>query len=89
MIEGKYELVWSRYSSNNNKALQLYKNKELYYVATVNTDKKLPDNQIAIKNYSENEGMVEWLLKNKIIKGDCIINISSGYVEIPVYEVVE
>lgn len=55
---------------------------------TVNPDIPLPDTQIAIKDYSENEGMVDFCKKIGII-GKLVRTIPSGFVEIPVYELTE
>jgi hypothetical protein len=82
--------VPSRYSSNNNLALKIEsEDKGLICVCTVNPDEKLSDDVICIKNYSENEGMVEFL-KNMGIIGDMVKVIPSGWVELyDVYELTE
>jgi hypothetical protein len=52
-------------------------------VATVNIpEEKLEDDEILIKNYSENEGMYEALLKAEII-GDFISHRKHRFVMIP------
>ena len=80
------KVEYGRYGSNNNVSIKLIKNKELYMVASVNTDVKLPDNQVAIKNYSENEGVEDMLIAMKVIKPTILFEIPSGFVRIPVYE---
>lgn len=40
-------------------------------------------NSIAVKNYSENRGVLEFLIKNKIVEKPHR-SIQSGYVEIPI-----
>ena len=46
----------------------------------------IPENQVLVKNYSENEGMDKFLLENDIITGEPVDYISSGFVDIPVYK---
>ena len=55
---------------------------------TVNPDIPLSDTQIAIKDYSENKGMVHFC-KGLGIIGELVGIIPSGWVEIPVYELTE
>jgi len=52
---------------------------------TVNPDQAVPNDCIAIKDYSENEGMVEFC-QNLGIIAERVTTISSGWVEIPVYK---
>jgi hypothetical protein len=56
---------------------------------TVNPGERVDDGRIAIKDYSENEGMVDTLLEMGIIKGDPLYTIPSGWVQIPVYELTD
>lgn len=58
----KVSLVTGQYR-NGAKALQLIDTADggPYAVATVNTGETYPDDQIAVKDWSENEGMVEFL----------------------------
>lgn len=53
---------------------------------SVNPDIELDESTMAIKNYSENEGVVEELLLENVIVGESIISIPSGFIEIPVYK---
>jgi hypothetical protein len=81
--------VPSRYRSNNNLALQIQSEDEgPICVCTVNPNEKLSDDVICIKDYSENEGMAEFL-KNMGIIGDRVKVIPSGWVELYVYELTE
>lgn len=41
---------------------------EVYAIATVNTDFPLLPDQLVIKNYSENEGILEALIEGKVVK---------------------
>jgi hypothetical protein len=43
----------------------------------------LPEGQVAIKNYSENEGILDVLVEEKIVSKP-INSLSSGFVNIPV-----
>lgn len=79
-----------RYATNNNLAIKIISETEgPITVVTTNTNRKLPDTQIAIKDYSENEGMVNWLYSMGIIGLNPVETILSGFVEIPVYEVTD
>lgn len=81
--------VPSRYTSNNNLALKIESEDEgSICVCTVNPPKKLSDDVICVKDYSENKGMVEFL-KNMGIIGDRVEVIPSGWVELYVYELTE
>ena len=53
-------------------------------IASVNLpDTAMDDDEIAIKDYSENEGILEVLVENKIVS-EPIRFVKSGYVEIPI-----
>lgn len=56
--------------------------------ASINIDEKLPDNQIAIKDYSENEGTIDNLKRIGIL-GERVKVIQSGWVQIPVFELTD
>lgn len=58
---------------------------EVVTVITVNTPAKLPKGLITVKDYNENTGLLDWLQYNKIV-GDIVGIIPSGFVEIPVVE---
>lgn len=85
-------LTVEKYSTNGNVALELISavtdearglfEGEPITTCTVNLD-PLPSNQVAIKDYSENEGMLNVLQKAGII-GDVIRFESSGFVQIPI-----
>jgi hypothetical protein len=45
----------------------------------------LATDQIAIKNYSENSG-IDKVLQEAGVIGKHLFSVSSGYVEVPVYE---
>lgn len=54
-----------------------------YTVATVAISEHLDMNEVAIKNYSENEGMLDWMMKEKLV-GAPIRHVNSGFVTIPI-----
>ena len=69
---------------NNRRALRLIDNQngELIAVATVNLpNESLEPNEVFIKDYSENKGMLDSLIKNKIISNP-IEKIPTGFIKI-------
>ena len=85
-VTGKY--------GNGNLALEIvgaegseYEGEPIFRV-TVNPGQPIPTSQIAIKDYSENEGMVDFCKKLGII-GNLVHTVHSGWVEIPIYELTE
>lgn len=82
------EFVPARYC-NGNLALQVISETEgPITTCTVNPGFTIEDNAIAIKNYSENDGMVD-TLKGMGIIGKELYRVRSGFVEIPIYELTE
>lgn len=81
----------TRYASNGNLALILVdaETDERILAATVNIAAALPDDRIAVKDYSENKGMADFLKKIGIIQPEPVKVIPSGWVEIPVFELTE
>lgn len=72
---------------NGNLAVEVWSNEEGPITrVTVNPDIKIPTTHIAIKDYSENLGMVKAMKELGIIEGDPTQIIRSGWVEIPVYK---
>lgn len=57
------------YYANGNTAIQLFgkEDHEPVATATINLYEKLPQNQAYIKDYSENEGMLEVLMEAGIV----------------------
>ena len=76
-IPGLYE--------NGNLALCVFDEEGLVFTCTVNPGFRLPDTAIAVKDYSENEGMVDALTEQGII-GRELRRVPSGFVTIPVHE---
>ena len=82
---------FANYNSNNRVAIQLVEETTREPIATdsVNlTNVILKENQIAIKDYSENEGMAKALQKAGIIGELKSINYS-GHVKIGIYELLK
>lgn len=76
-------LKQSKYNNNNRIALELFDTQDgsPVAVATVNlSDEPLGENEVIIKNYSENEGMVTALIEAGII-GEVKRVISNGWVK--------
>lgn len=82
----KCHLVFRKYS-NGRTAIELIEEREPYEsvaVATVNLpDEPLEADETAIKNYSENEGMLECLVDAAVISKPTRYAIS-GFVRIPI-----
>lgn len=75
---------------NGNNALQFIDIDagEPYLTASVNPSVPLPPDTLAVKNWSENNGVDDCLLCLGII-GDCVGKIPSGFVTIPVYKLTD
>jgi len=75
------QIHW-RYYENSRRAMELItKDGEVICVATINIPEvDVPDGHVLIKNWSENEGVLESLLENGVIE-DTGIRIPTGYVE--------
>jgi len=79
-------LIFDRYKNNDRTAIMLHEidTNEPIAVATVNLPQvPLNDNQVIIKDYSENEGMLLTLVMAGIIS-EPIAVAKSGFVECPV-----
>lgn len=94
----KYSRYLARFNAaryrNGNLALQIvavkggdYEGEPLCTV-TVNPGFEIPDTQIAVKNWSENEGIDDLLTSLGVI-GELVETIPSGFVSIPVFELTE
>ena len=68
-LDYECEVKVSKYNNNGNTCLRLVSNQgEPVATATVIVEQKLPANQVVIKNYSENEGMLKALVEAKIVE---------------------
>jgi hypothetical protein len=69
--------------------IQLYDSKDgtPYATATANIQEKLDPGEVAIKDWSENKGILDFLVQNKIIKEPHRF-VESGHVKIPICELI-
>ena len=86
-------LVIPAFYNNGRKALELVEDGPLcepVAMATVNViEHPCEDDYAYIKDYSENEGMVDALVEAKIIKPQPFCFVQSGHVTIGMYELTE
>ena len=74
----------SMYKQGNQTALQLIDEDGFpFATCTVNMPDQLEDGEIAVKDYSENEGMLEFLVTNNIVEAPHR-HIFSSYAKFPV-----
>jgi hypothetical protein len=58
-----------------------------YAVATVNIDElNMVEGYVAVKDYSENEGMLQFLIDNDIVEPP-VTHVESGYVKLPICKI--
>lgn len=69
--------------------IQLYDSNDgtPYATATARIEEKLEQGEVAIKDWSENEGILEFLVQNKIVKEPHRF-VESGYVKVPICELI-
>lgn len=83
------ELYKAKYCEPNNIALVACTNdnglKEEFGIVSVNPSEVLKDRHVAIKNWSENEGMLNVLIREGIVSTPSHF-IKSGFIDIPVCE---
>lgn len=89
---GEYNcrLIWTEYTDNGNVAIVAKDAEgcEAIGVLSVNTYEELPPDVVAIKDYSENEGVLKSLIDNRVI-GEPEDWINIGYVQVPVCRILE
>lgn len=73
--------------NNGNVALQVEGPEGLVCTCSVNPGVPLPGNELAVKDWSENEGMVEGLKRQGVIFGDPVKTLPTecGFVKIKVF----
>ena len=83
----KAVVVRSKYMNNDNLALMLIDEKDGSPITTitVNTEDKLPEGFGYVKNYSENEGIMEVLQEEGLIK-EVFGYKQMGWVTVPLVE---
>lgn len=77
---------------NGNPALQIWNDRGCVCTCSVNPPGgvEIAEGEIAVKDWSENEGMGNWLkLHGVIVREDPVRRIPSGCVEIPVYRLTD
>lgn len=77
------ELIFQRYKLLNYRIELFSREQGPIAVATANFPGELNIDEVAIRNHSENEGILDWLLNNKIIAAPHYY-IKSGFAEYPV-----
>lgn len=85
------EAVFRKYPMNDRWAIELISKEEgiPYAVATVNLpDVELEEDEVIIKNYSENEGILELLEKEGIVKRTGR-SVKTGWVTVPVCKILK
>ena len=79
-------LQFSQYWHNKQTAIRvLALDGEPLLIATVCVDADIPSGHVAIKNWSENEGVMESLQKSEVI-GVAVGSIPCGYVDATVHK---
>lgn len=76
---------------NGRKAIELIdaKNGESVLVATINVPEvQINDDEVIIKNYSENEGILEALIKSNVISSP-IKTIQTGFITAPICKLIK
>lgn len=80
-------LEFDSYVNSENTAIQLIsEDGEVICMATVNGNLTMPDNIVGIKEWGENEGITQFLIKNRIINKDPIDKELTGFVTIYYYQ---
>jgi len=90
LAHGTYEnctLKFTKYQ-NNQQALVINHDNERLLIASVNLpDYQPPEEHICIKNWSENRGILEALIENKVIESP-IYFVASGFVQVAVCKLI-
>ena len=79
------ELEFANYQNNNNVYIGAneVETGEPFMDVSVNTNVKLADDEVGIKNYSENEGILDVLVAAEIVSNP-IRTIPSGHINVQV-----
>lgn len=68
--------------------LKTVPNEELYAVVSVNfPNEDIPYGYVAVKDYSENDGLLKILIANGVLDPNPIRVLHSGFVKLPVHKV--
>ena len=86
-IDKKVSIIKTEYQSPKNIALlavmETEAGREPFGMITVNVQQELKSGRVAIKDWSENEGLLDVLVEEGIVS-EPLAYIPSGFVEIPV-----
>ena len=86
-IDKKVSIIKTEYQSPKNIALlavmETKAGREPFGMITVNVQQELKPGRVAIKDWSENEGLLDILVEEGIIS-EPLAYIPSGFVEIPI-----
>jgi hypothetical protein len=91
MVDTRYglnEIVIARFLryQNGQTAIELETTDgEPWLTATVAVPQTIPTGCVAVKGWSENEGIPEVLTQGGLIEGGPVQHVRSGFVDIPVY----
>lgn len=83
------EPIWAegREYARDGRAILLTNESGAYIsTATVYLDVPMRSNEVAIKNYSENEGVLDLLIAEDLIKPEPVDEVPSGHVTIPIHK---
>ena len=76
---------FERYPNGQLALLLVTADREPWLTATSAISTPIPIGCIAVKDWSENEGVPAILLQAGVIEGDPVAQVSSGFVAIPIY----
>jgi hypothetical protein len=76
---------FERYPNGQLALLLVTEDREPWLTATSAIFSPVPAGCIAVKDWSENEGVPAILLQSGVIEGDPVARVSSGFVAIPIY----
>lgn len=79
----KVSIVTSRYANNHNKIQMIDTEDGMPYATASVSIPGLTEDEVGIKNYSENEGILDFLVENNIVHQPHRF-VESGFVIIPV-----
>lgn len=71
---------------NMNMAIQIFNEEGCIATCTINPDVHIQAPLVAIKNYSENEGMDKELIRLGLIKDKVVKTVPCGFIDVPIYE---
>lgn len=82
-FDGEVELVWTKFMDTAQTCLLLMGPEGPEFKATTTVAADLEPGEVAVKDYSENEGMFRWMLESGIITDTGKV-VSQGFVGIPI-----